>query len=76
MNEVEFLALLQKRAGDQRNTMEKIPFPRIFSFILDWLSVHPLRLIFPLAAIISIVLRFLLGPNYTNMVLALFRWAL
>lgn len=76
MNEVEFLEILQKRARDQKNTMEEVPFPKVFSFVLEWLSVHPLRLIVPLAAIISVLLRYFFGPGFTNFILTIFRLSL
>lgn len=76
MNEADFIEVLQKRAKEQKNIMDVVPFPRTFSFVLDWLSVHPLRLIIPLAIIISIVLRYILGPSYTDFILAIFRLGL
>lgn len=76
MNEAEFLSVLQKRAKDQKNTMEEIPFPKVFSFVLEWLSVHPLRLIIPLAVVISVSLRYVFGPSFTNFILTLFRLSL
>jgi len=76
MNEADFLSLLQKRAKEQKNTMEDIPFPKVFSFVLEWLSVHPLRLIIPLAIIISVSLRYIFGPSFTNFILTLFRLSL
>ena len=76
MREDEFIRLLQRRAREQKETMEEIPFPKMFSFVLEWLSIHPMRLLIPVALLLSIFLRYFIGHNYTNFVLTLFRWAL
>jgi hypothetical protein len=73
MNEREFLYLLQERAREQERAMKAVPFPKIFAFIAQWLSVHPWRFLIPLAFIISLIFRGFLGSNYTDFILRLFR---
>lgn len=73
MNERDFLLQLQKRAREQKQTMEAVPFPKFFSFVVEWLSVHPWRYLIPLAFLISFLLRGAIGEAYTNFILRLFR---
>ena len=72
MNEREFLQTLQERAREQEKTLRRVPFPNVFTFIVNWLSYHPWRFLIPLALLISILLRILLGHIYTNAVLWVF----
>jgi len=72
MNEVEFLSLLKERAREQKRTMYAVPFPKIFSFIIEWLSVHPWRYLIPLAFLISFILRGIIGQSYTDFILGIF----
>lgn len=72
MNENEFLQQLQKRARLQKETMESVPFPKVFAFIVEWLSMHPWRYLIPLAFLISLILRGIFGTTYTNLILWLF----
>jgi hypothetical protein len=73
MNEREFLLQLQKRAHEQKRTMDTVPFPKFFSFVIEWLSVHPWRYLIPLAFLLSFILRAVLGEHYTDFILRLFR---
>lgn len=73
MDEHEFLSLLQKRAREQKRTMDSVPFPKVFSFILEWLSIHPWRYLIPLAFLISFILRGVIGAAYTDFILGLFK---
>ena len=73
MDEHEFLSLLQKRAREQKRTMDSVPFPKVFSFILEWLSIHPWRYLIPLAFLISFILRGIIGSAYTDFILGLFK---
>ena len=73
MQEHDFIKLLQKRARQQKKEMEAVPFPKFFAFAIVWLSDHPWRFLIPLAFIISIILRGVIGHEYTNVVLAIFR---
>lgn len=73
MNEHEFLVTLQKRAREQEHAMKAVPFPKVFTFIAEWLSHHPWRYLIPLAFLISLLFRALFGSNYTDGILDLFR---
>ncbi len=73
MNEREFLLQLQKRAREQKRTMEAVPFPTVFSFVVEWLSVHPWRYLIPLAFLISFLLRGIIGESYIDFILRLFK---
>ena len=73
MNEREFLLTLQDRAREQERAMKAVPFPRIFAFVIEWLSHHPWRFLIPLAFLISLILRGIVGTNYTDYILRLFR---
>jgi hypothetical protein len=73
MQERDFVQLLQERARAQKKELEAVPFPKLFSFVLVWLSDHPWRFLIPLAFIISLVLRGVIGHEYTNFVLGIFR---
>lgn len=70
MNEREFLLKLQERARDQEQAIATVPF---FSFVAKWLSVHPWRYLIPLAFLLTLLFRWILGSNYTDMILRLFR---
>lgn len=72
MNEREFLRQLQERAREQKRTMDAVPFPKVFSFVVEWLSIHPWRYLIPLAFLISFILRGVFGEAYTNFILWLF----
>lgn len=73
MNEREFLYLLQERARQQERAMKEVPFPKVFAFVVQWLSYHPWRFLIPLAFIVSLIFRGVLGPAYTDFILRLFR---
>jgi hypothetical protein len=70
MNEREFILQLQERAREQEQAITKIPF---FSFIAKWLSVHPWRYLIPLAFLVSLIFRGILGSSYTDFILGLFK---
>ena len=72
MDEHEFLLTLQKRAREQERAMKAIPFPAVFAFIVEWLSDHPWRYLIPLAFLISLILRGIIGSHYTDSILTLF----
>lgn len=72
MKEREFIQILQERAKEQKKTMDSVPFPRVFRFISEWLSYHPWRFLIPLALIISLIFRAVIGVHYTNAILKLF----
>ncbi len=73
MKQRDFVAILQERAREQKKAMDAIPFPKFFAFVIEWLSDHPWRFLIPLAFVISLVLRGIIGHSYTNLVLQIFR---
>ena len=73
MNENEFLYLLQERAREQERAMKSVPFPKVFAFVVGWLSHHPWRFLIPLAFIVSLIFRGAFGNQYTDFILRLFR---
>jgi hypothetical protein len=73
MQERDFVQLLQERAREQKRAMDQVPFPKFYAFVIEWLSVHPWRYLIPLAFIVSLILRGVIGHAYTDSVLGLFR---
>jgi hypothetical protein len=73
MNERDFLLTLQKRAQEQERAMKAVPFPKVYAFIIEWLSHHPWRFLIPLAFLVSFLLRAVIGRGYTEFILRLFR---
>ena len=73
MQERDFLLILQERAREQKKAMEAVPFPKVFRFVIEWLSVHPWRFLIPLAFLISLLFRGVIGTHYTDAVLLIFR---
>ncbi len=73
MQERDFVQLLQERAREQKKAMDAVPFPTFFAFAITWLSDHPWRFLIPLAFLISLILRGVIGHDYTNYILNLFR---
>jgi len=72
MKESDFILLLKTRAKEQETLLKSLPFPKVFWFISQWLSDHPWRYLIPLAFLISILFRVILGISYTNYILRLF----
>ena len=73
MKERDFVQLLQDRARQQKKAMDAVPFPKFFAFTIEWLSVHPWRYLIPLAFLISLALRGIIGHSYTDFVLGIFK---
>ncbi|MGH7204088.1 MAG: hypothetical protein ACREHC_06610 [Candidatus Levyibacteriota bacterium] len=73
MKERDFLLILQKRAQEQKRAMDTVPFPKVFRFVIEWLSDHPWRFLIPLAFLISLLFRGVMGSHYTDAVLFVFR---
>lgn len=73
MNENEFILKLQEKAREQERILQTAPFPKIFSFVVNWLSHHPWRYLIPLAFFLSLILRGIYGTNYTDLILKLFK---
>lgn len=72
MDEREFIELLQKRAKEQHQIIEELPFPRIFAIVTKWLSDHPWRYLIPLALFFTLALRSIFGWHFTEAILRLF----
>lgn len=73
MNENEFILKLQDRAREQEKIVRDMPFSKVFSTVSLWLGSHPYRILVPLAFIITLLLRGLIGTRYTDFVLYIFR---
>jgi hypothetical protein len=73
MKQRDFVQLLQERAQEQKKAMNAVPFPKFFAFVIVWLSDHPWRFLIPLAFLISLLLRGIVGHTYTDFVLDIFR---
>ena len=73
MNERNFIELLQERAREQEREIKAVPFPKVFHFIITWLSNHPWRYLIPLAFVMSLLLWVLWGQKYVNFILWMFR---
>ena len=74
MNEAEFITKLQQRATEQEKIVRDMPFSKVFSTISLWLGHHPYRILVPLAFLITLVMRAVIGPHYVDQVLFVFRW--
>ncbi len=72
MDELKFVKLLQQRAREQFLVMEKMPLPGVFLLVTKWLSDHPWRYLIPLALLVTLVLRYILGTRFSEQVLRLF----
>ncbi|MEK7605765.1 MAG: hypothetical protein AAB478_04585 [Patescibacteria group bacterium] len=72
MNESEFIRSLQERAKEQHQLLEDMPLPHLFALVTTWLSDHPWRYLIPLALLITLIARNLLGHNFTELVLKVF----
>jgi len=73
MKQRDFVQLLQKRAQEQKKAMDTVPFPKFFAFAIVWLSDHPWRFLIPLAFLLSLALRGIIGHAYTDFVLGIFK---
>lgn len=72
MKESDFILQLKIRVKEQEKLMRSLPYPKIFWFISKWLSDHPWRYLIPLAFLVSVLLRAILGMTYTNYILRVF----
>ena len=74
MDEREFILKLQERAQQQEKIVKDMPFSKVFSTVSLWLGHHPYRILVPLAFLITLILRGVMGSRFTDDVLLLFRW--
>lgn len=72
MNEREFLKTLEKRAGEQEKIIKGTPLPKVFMYISFWLGNHPLRILIPIAIILTLIFHALLGRKYDELILKIF----
>ncbi|HVZ58491.1 MAG TPA: hypothetical protein VG935_01955 [Patescibacteria group bacterium] len=72
MDETEFIKSLQKRAKEQHQLFEGMPFPSLFRLTTYWLSDHPWRIIIPVAFFVTLLARNILGQQFTEIVLKVF----
>ncbi len=72
MNESDFLQKLQKRAHEQEQLMQRVPFPDFFSWIASALGESPYRILIPLAFLLSLILQFVFGKSYDDSILKIF----
>lgn len=72
MKEHEFIKKLQSRVKEQEKLFYTIPYPKLFLYISRWLSDHPFRYIIPLALLLTLFARLIIGASYTNFILWIF----
>lgn len=70
--EAGFLEKLEAIAQEQRKLSGTEIMPRWAVGIGEWLVVHPWRVLVPLAGILYIVFRMILGTGFRELILALF----
>lgn len=69
MNEREFLQQLEKRAIEQKNIMQGVPFPEIFTTVSVWLGKHPWRILIPIAFVLTVLLQSIFERRFDTLVL-------
>lgn len=74
MEEAEFISKLQERAKKQEEIVKNMPFAKVFSTVSIWLGHHPYRILIPLAFLITVLFRMIIGEKYIDYVLFVFRW--
>jgi len=72
MQERDFIRKLQLRAKEQERLLSSMPYPKIFLYVSRWLSNHPWKYLIPLAFILTLTIRMLIGKSYTDFILRLF----
>jgi hypothetical protein len=72
MNESEFLKQLQKRAEEQERLIKTSLYPQTFLQISNWFGKHPWRVLLPVAFLLSLLFRVLLGHEYFEKILLIF----
>ena len=70
MNEHDFILKVEEGAREQEQAIATIPF---FAFVAKWLSVHPWRYLIPLAFLLTLLFRWIMGGSYTDFILWLFK---
>ena len=72
MNEREFLTTLEERAIEQEKIIKDMILPNIFAPIAIWLGNHPWRILIPLAFLLTLLFRSILGKPYDDFILKIF----
>lgn len=72
MNNPDFLSILKERAGEQQAITSGMIFPRVFTFVVTYLGIHPWRILIPLALILSCILELVFGKSYDDVILKIF----
>lgn len=72
MDERKFLELLEKRADEQEQLIRQIPLQRVFLTSSLWLGSHPWRILIPLALLLTMLFRTILGYRYYELILKIF----
>ncbi len=72
MNEHEFLKTLEERAKEQEKIIKGMFLSNVFLSVVFWFGNHPMRIIIPLATIVTLILYSLFGQNYYNFILKIF----
>lgn len=72
MNERDFLKTLEKRAEEQEKIIKDTPLPKVFIHVSLWLGNHPLRILIPIAIILTLLFHALLGRKYDELILKIF----
>lgn len=71
-SERDFLQKLEKRATEQEQILSRMPYEKAFLQTSLWLGQHPWRILIPLALILTLFFRLLLGYRYYELVLKIF----
>jgi len=72
MNEHEFLHELEKRAKEQEAMLKGMPLQKAFVTTSLWFGQHPWRILIPLAFLLTLLFRFILGYRYYELILKIF----
>lgn len=72
MNEHDFLSQLERRAQEHERLLQGVPYKNMFLTLSLWLGEHPWRLLIPLAILLTLLFRLLLGIRYYELILKLF----
>lgn len=72
INEHEFLEELERRAKEQEQILTQMPYEKVFITTSLWLGQHPWRILIPLAVILTLLFRLILGYRYYELILKMF----
>ncbi len=72
MKESSFITELEKRAESQRKLVNTEIIPDWARGMGDWLATNPWRVVVPVAVIVYVVVRLIVGVEYREFILGLF----